>query len=376
MTDSILGSEALKVRPDLTRRLHTTAKRFVKVARIANEEPASEGKDRAEFVETEGKFPTYERILDKSHETESTVGPSRSTKAHRTQPLENHFHLSKNILGNGWFDQVPSIHRNRNSPWNPEKDSLAMNLLRQTLASAYNNLLNNASHSNRSFRSALKFHSPEELLFNLRWFLGPGVSSLRSLAPPIFGFRGSVVWEAGKVLPRRFGPAQILHPEVDLSAFGELGGDEGGMVMNADGVETYLRSKGAFYFDRDVVCMDLGEYRKPGLGALGADGQQRSWETSSRIPREDELILPMLPVSSTQHTVHPDRLFPHAVPHATESIAYPASEPTAPAHRYITLSVSIFIQELSQLALCLGNGPGFVQYAIDQAILASVVEES
>ena len=52
-----------------------------------------------------------------------------------------------------------------------------------------------------------------------------------------------------KLMTRCTGPAEVLDPAVDMTALGELQSDYTlPTVLNANGVQEYLRNQGAFYF--------------------------------------------------------------------------------------------------------------------------------
>jgi hypothetical protein len=126
-----------------------------------------------------------------------------------------------NTFGNGWFGRRPLLPASNPATSLPSQDgtrngSTSFELV-ITLTVAYESLLGDTKSSTvfrlKIFRYALPFHSCEELLFNLRWFLGPGAPDIQSLAREMVGF--DEFWTHTNSFPRAFGPSHILSPYVD-----------------------------------------------------------------------------------------------------------------------------------------------------------------
>jgi hypothetical protein len=103
------------------------------------------------------------------------------------------------------------------------------------------------------------YHSRDELLFNLRWFFGPGRSSLSVLGQASFGFPESYVSSQNSdSFTFGIGSPNVLNPFVDISAIADAHKKPTrNTFLNAFEIESYLKQIGAFYFDQTVVKMEI-----------------------------------------------------------------------------------------------------------------------
>jgi hypothetical protein len=272
-----------------------------------------------------------------SLEVNASGNASRSDSHHGAGGISREPSLyTANIFGNGWMDQVPaalgalSFNGNMNQL---QEGSLALNIVSSTLYYAYHALWESYDASNLIFRYAIKMHSREELLFNLRWFLGPGYNEMYRLAGATFK---SVLHNWPSNVPS-------LHPILNSEAMS----NNDATFINADDVATYLGSKSPRYVGGDVLELiiddaDTGRL-EPGLSKPYSEGQPTF--------------------------LNMDLFFPSAAgwQPADSGIS------KATRKRNILVLQSALFKNLSNISLCLSYGPGFRKQNLDGAILASEI---
>lgn len=96
-------------------------------------------------------------------------------------------------------------------------------------------------------------------MFNIRWFLGPGLRALRALGRAVFGFSSSLSLQYLNAVSSGMEP-KILNPLVDALALVEAQ-KKFPIVqyLNAFDVEDYVISKGAFHMNRDTICFRMSD---------------------------------------------------------------------------------------------------------------------
>ena len=167
-----------------------------------------------------------------------------------------------NILGNGWTGDVPfSYTASLDQDVRPPAAQSISNLIVQaTLYYVYHILLEAADgfpseRVSNIFRYALKLHSRDELLFNLRWFLGPGQREAYRLSKTGFQILDNQGYE----------DIPTLSPSVDSDALNDaqaqniyhLSTHE--TLVNADGVESYLLQRKFRRIAQDILEVNLEE---------------------------------------------------------------------------------------------------------------------
>ncbi|KAF4956798.1 hypothetical protein FGADI_3580 [Fusarium gaditjirri] len=180
-------------------------------------------------------------------------------------PNDQSFQTIFNTFGNGWTSDLPEPYfRFRASLGNngsSTRDSLGLSIAEYTLYHAYVVLLHTVDPTETSvmqiFGFSLRKHSREELLFNLRWFLGPGFAHINKLAG---------ITPHGADSPVENIP--LLHPAVGADARSEvesLGSSPmSGLshFMSANDVAVYLSSMKATSVDADVLELTVqDDYR-------------------------------------------------------------------------------------------------------------------
>ena len=176
--------------------------------------------------------------------------------------------MPRNYLGNGWLGRLPNLitEPKIGTKEIPKFDqhSFAFRLLHQTLQAAYWSLNSNteaySAISNRMFRFSLLHHSKEDLLFNLRWFLGPGLDQSGLLMNGSLGMNNELA-----------GNSSILSPSDDFVASNgyELNterfpSDILGNYLSISEIDEYFQQMGARSIDFDTIeiCVPLSKFQK------------------------------------------------------------------------------------------------------------------
>jgi hypothetical protein len=413
-TKSMFNSETLQEDKELSKKLFEATSRIVALAKIADhedgEDEASTGVDEMKISSTEKRRST-EREIHKTSGDSDTVpeakpengledletlelldqqivpSPASSRVLDATQPpypLATDALGPYSIFGNGWFDQKPNHIASISSlDASLFEGTLAMKVIESTLRLAYLALLGEekdiAELQMQMFRFSLLYHSREELLFNLRWFLGPGRSSFPVLGHASFGFDNK---DISPWYPENFnygiGAPNILNPFIDVSAI-ELVNSEPTKsdLLNAVGVENYLRKIGAVYIGNNVVQVEI---EAPGELPTGQRSPQTSQGTTPGLTFEgvNDILLQELGSNFTSSTfgTPEDNSLPSlnsfSVPNSLGP--YEQQTPQPPIRQMVTLDVPLLLQNLAAISMCLGKGPGYLQKDVDQAIVSSILQ--
>jgi len=292
------------------------------------------------------------------------------------------------VFGNGWFGRRPLVEgldSHVGSVKSGIQDPLALKIVETTLRTGYLALLGEeASLTNlqkKLFRWALYYHSRDELLFNLRWFLGPGRSSLPILGQASFGFPESYVSpQNSDSFTFGIGSPNVLNPFVDVSAIADAHERPiRSVFLNAFDIENYLKRMGAFYFDQAVVKMEVQIPEKLSVievpvksthGVSTAHSQEVVVEEGNDMPPWE---LDLGYASSGFGTPADISCIP-----SCEPSIYSFSESTETydkrSPQLVTLNVPLLLQNLAKVSVCLGKGPGYLQKDVDQAIVSSVLQ--
>ena len=97
------------------------------------------------------------------------------------------------------------------------------------------------------------------MLFNIRWFLGPGIRALRALGRAVFGFHSSLSLQYLNSISSGTEP-KILNPLVDaLALFEAQKSLPIVQYLNAFDVEDYIISKGAVHINSDIIRLRVSD---------------------------------------------------------------------------------------------------------------------
>lgn len=175
------------------------------------------------------------------------------------------------------------------------------------------------SEEYRMFGSTLRYRDRDEMIFRMKWLLGPGTNELQLLAELPWGGRW---WD------QEFSSTELCnYATTDLSA---------PQFLSVIGVEKQLMALGARLVDRETIELDSS-----GLALLSETRQEPtcaqpdSWSFVNIFPSE-----------------------------TSRSRTYPPR---------VLVNVNSLIRNLSRIAVCLMKGPGFPRQALREVIEASVV---
>lgn len=322
-------------------------------------------------VQTKGMHDDIESWLDTSN-TSMTAGPN--SLSHTTQSS------IINVFGNGWTDHLPapfteSLKRELSSIVPPPRTSLSVKLLQYTLNFAFMALNGALSPliAEQIFHFTLGSPPKEELLFNLRWFLGPGYSEIHRLAAA--------------------SDNDGLIPKLLSSQYYPVSRERKHQFLNAVEVEKYLNERDAKDVDSDV--MELALTAEPTFSMPSDDIFSEMSETPSRNQPIDPAISGEneqkesngnLDAGSKRHVsvqstipIVSHQVLDNGITLRKEQVTNPSSKsveqmrlelPFRQKHR---VRISSLLENLARISICLDNGPGFRSSLIDNAIILSVI---
>jgi hypothetical protein len=458
--DFVLRSDSLRSDTFTVQKLRETMERFVSLGHIPSNAPGWETtltseSDAVEDVKAYEQRPFHvdsdgEKLAtaDGSHNTipvpqisdaDDIVGssmidadslPSSSVffppsehhekTSHELSIVADYPPLNRNIFGNGWLNQLPtSFNELRDQPrlFKVDTHPFAIKLLQYTLSMAYYALSSDmdslAGIGQHMFRFALPFHSKEELLFNLRWFLGPGNQEIARLSYVSYGDTLGTAFQSAYPLSQH-----LLLPAVDTYALDTSMMNERDDISirsrpfwNAQDVERYLPEKGARFVDPNTI-----EISQLPFGASFAEritdeslhiGNHPSLSfearTSSHIPSRRQMDDACTPrgwsnpesggYAGAAHLqgenadapfglwdffsfnavlgnmgVKPPQELPRSFPHDD-----PSHRDALSGKRTYLLRASLLFQNLARLSHCLTIGPGYRRALIDKAIFSAMI---
>jgi len=371
----MLKAEAIRQNPEILQSLLTTTSSITRLAKTAAPEVTESNKD--ERAETSRSLAPKEDI-SAIEEHSPLIVPKWSGKSSimAPNPAAPTFSLSESdIFGNGWFNLQPSVEQYsiRDSRQGDPDGDFAVKLIEKTLNMAYYSLIeyrhDPASFIMRMCRYALLYHSMDEVLFNLRWFLGPGSSAMKSLCRANFGFDHTLSAQSLDLDAPRNGP-KVFSPFVDAQALLEASNKIPRLAfMNALDVEEYLKSKGAVHLDQDIV-------------QIRAQGTTEAEFTDDLLFDFDQLPQKFDVSGSDQHlnpthTHLKQNMFgiPEATPtnfHFAPNTSPTRYQPVSAKGRTISLCRSSLLENLARHSLCLGTGPAYPRASVDIAIESAI----
>jgi hypothetical protein len=370
-TESMLKAEAIRQNPEILQNLLTTTSSITHLAKTAAPESSETTKN--------GRGPCQEELSAARERLPSivptplagSVGPSMLAL---NQAAPDFSLLESEIFGNGWFNLKPSVgHLSIRGTRQSDPDGdFAVKLIEKTMNMAYYSLLENRHDPNsfvmRMCRYALLYHSMDELLFNMRWFLGPGLLAMRSLCRANFGFDHTLSVQSLNVNSPA-NEAKILSPFVDAQALMEAANKNPRIAfMNALDVEEYLKSKGAVHLDKDIVQIRV-------KGSSEAEGMENHVLDFDQVwPQVDGLANDQYfnQIPATEQDIF-------GIPELTPIDSYfsPNNSPTQfqpePVQsRTISVYRSSLLENLAKHSVCLGTGPAYPRASVDIAIESAI----
>lgn len=360
----MLQSDTAIADPSLMEELGRTTENIADLARSLDDGQESETSPAAEVHTPEAATATMIASLPVDTIHPISAGPSTGSLIIRAPSL------NINIFGNGWFGQVasnfPHLAECTVAPLPNVSDfPLAMKIIIATIQIGYHALFetiqlpgdSSRMIANRVFNYSLRYHSAEEIMFNLRWFLGPGQQEMHRLGNISFvtGPFAHIYREALKS-HRRVGE---FVPAIDDDAFREVvparGAVSESVVMteedayvNANAVERYLWEKGIWFVGNDdIVEVPASVVESmPARGAAAPVGSRQGGR--SRAPKPWDFF-------------NFNNVFVGDRPPSSKALS-------------VRVSQTKLLRSLVGTAVCLASGPGYERRLIDEAIKAAVVE--
>ncbi|KAK0750747.1 hypothetical protein B0T18DRAFT_386986 [Schizothecium vesticola] len=364
LADTMLQSDTAIADPSLMEELGRTTEDIADLARSLDDGQESETSPAAEV-------PT----VDEAATATTVTGAPPSVDPPSAGPpmgvLVTHApNLNTNVFGNGWFGQVasnfPHLAECTVAPLPSVSDfPLAVKIIIATIQIGYHALFETIQLPgdssrmivNRVFNYSLRYHSAEEIMFNLRWFLGPGQQETHRLGNISFvtGPFAHIYREALKS-HRRVGE---FVPAIDDDAFREVAPvreavsesvvvtDEDAYV-NANAVERYLWEKGIWFVGNDDIIEVPASVVEsmPAFGAAAPAGARQGGR--SRPPKPWDFF--------------------------NFNSIFIGDRPPSPGALSVRVSQTKLLRSLVGTAVCLASGPGYERRLIDEAIKAAVVE--
>ncbi|OCL10661.1 hypothetical protein AOQ84DRAFT_426447 [Glonium stellatum] len=410
--DVLLASYAVRNDPNLSQRLIQLTHQLLALARRANHDSDSEGQYTGDGYKN--STPNNENLpLLPSLTVDDAAAPRQPDELVNTEDYGsyNSFHSqksasvqspriscadSKNMQCSPDIRQPPSASptwegRSFDYVWccqrpsfapklqparslNPElalrKYPLGYTLLHTTLSVAYHSLRGDGAPNRLAksmFRYALSWNSQEQILRRLRWYLGPG-----SHEAPAFGaldfsgkeeskrirdFKAPAI-KSGPILP-----PQSLQGDFVMEA-SWVNSDDKEEYLSAYRVEEYLKEQGAVYIGKDEVRLVLPS-SEPSI--LSPRRGSHAHPTTRVLEAFNfRALLGGEPLSSREY---------ESSGRSSSSLAQPP--PRRPrVGRVLRLNTHTLVMKLTEMAICLDIGPGYPRSMLEQAIAASVVEES
>lgn len=365
----MLKSQMIQNDPEIGKSLLSTTSRIVDLARLAvTDDLGSLGDDRRRSGSSSGGEQENENSRSKKtsfshpgHPSPTIENPCNAVP--RLSPLTN-------LFGNGWFDFEPTClaHGQKDEGLRIPAGGFGLRLIQANLQVAYFSLLDETGVYipliTQMFRYAFLYHTREEILSNLRWFLEQGMSAQRYLGRAVFGFDAALSLQHLNHEYGGFKP-KVLHPLVDAQAL--LESEYNRLVspfLNAFDIEEYLVTKGAFQIEEDVIHMRVKKEEKETdlYNDTNTSNTTRSSPDQATKPKgkhcevfDFNALLKDANNQSIMREVHDHK----------------GQEST---HEQVTrLSVPLLLDNLIRNSLCLGTGPGYPRNTVDLAIESSIL---
>ncbi|KAI9152017.1 Purine nucleoside permease [Paramyrothecium foliicola] len=253
--------------------------------------------------------------------------------------------LTPQVYGNGWFE-TPGLLDFGTTPVRLSPDSFPLRLVDTSVAKAYLLLLAAGNTGEvvgeafRIFNASLHYRTREELLFKMRWLLGPGRAHILYAANAIFGDPH----RAAKLPIESTGAIDVLA----ASTF-PYEGDAKEKFVNAMDVYRQLERLGAKMVDRDtmeitVPCPNADPSGHPVANAMVG---------LNAVLNED----PPPPKNAWGYIGN-----------------YPSATPPGMTTVTMRLSAALLIESLCHVSMCLSRGPGFARHEICRAVETAVTQ--
>jgi hypothetical protein len=279
--------------------------------------------------------------------------------------------FESNIFGNGWGDRVATAFLDLPTGPQPGFDDfpLGFKIIHSTLQLAYHALFGSPNMppgaARRLFGYSLRYHPRDEILFNIRWFLGPGYLEMYRLGNISYG--GGNFAHVFKAAAREHIGELNLAVDADALQNEGVGDPQNSPFMNANAVEGYLRSRGIRYINADVVELSMPQRhlhysdQLSDTSPLNVDGGVGGQSNIlSNADQWDFLSFGTFFPGST------------ATSNANNGVTAPRTAVPANERSVVRIPQALLMRKLVDISVCLANGPGYRRDLIEDAILAAV----
>lgn len=413
LADSVIVSEAYKKDPGVLQKLIATTRQVVALAQVNNESESTavssiltDVVDAHTNTSRELESPDYTPALNQHNITVAlrpqhkwlSISNDLQVQLPQTRadtPPKSRFTGLENPFGNGWVSKLPQVLEvvSKRSSVKVDQNSFGFRLLQFTLQNAYWALFNatnaNPNISESMFRFARPFHSKEELLYNIRWFIGPGRSDSHILMDKSLHDLDALLKD----------DENILDPMINIVAIEEMKlkqvyspSSKLGTFFSVKEIEDYLGAKDARYIDQNTLEISVIS-PNPILEILSPDVQ-------SKVTINGNTGLGILNQSDETGEMQNLGLFSSPSDAATQfSYQYPISNAEMPLsspnnyeqtpissassaqllpcgkyiHRRIRVQVQTLLHSLTDISVCLVKGPGYEQSVLETAITSAVI---
>lgn len=263
---------------------------------------------------------------------ETQIDPSDSDNKPSSSGQSDHENviprLHENLFGNGWLGYSPVSHispsQYKASTEGRLDSPLSVQIAVTAIRAAYDDLWSTTDISTpvirQKFGYVLQYRTREEVLFKLRWCLGPGIAEIGRLAMAPFDELLGLDTENGSGYS--VGEGAFMGPEVSAV-------DRKGYIRNANYVAKWIRQHTLTEVDHDILELDLDVFTPRQDGHLNGYTAQGFFD----YPQERRL-----------RVVQPVRV-----------------------------SKSLFLRNMSDIGFCLHIGPAFGDAELERVIQKSTL---
>ncbi|KAF6814794.1 hypothetical protein CMUS01_12568 [Colletotrichum musicola] len=265
----------------------------------------------------------HDSAMEVQHDTsDSDNKPSSSTRSDRDDVYPR---LQENLFGNGWLSQRPVVSHISPSQYKQSTEGkldspFSVHITLRALRSAYDDLWSTMDLSTpvirQKFGHVLQYKTREEVLFTLRWCLGPGIAEIGRLAMAPFDQLFGIGGDYGGAFPSA-SDALPMAPEISAV-------ERRGHLRNANDVAKWLRQQTLAEVDEDILELELG------VISSRQDGDLNGYATPVLIDHSRERWFRML--------------------------------------QPVRVSKDLFLQNICEIGFCLHIGPAFWETELERAI--------
>lgn len=362
LVDKILGSEAAKLDRMLLEETHESIQTFLHLLSPTISPKLSPDSITPDMYHGLTHLQRAPMPRSSSHDgnwqiQSTSYPPVSSTASHLPAMPEsvdspgfrNNFPVT-NVFGNGWAGDLPLPLEPQQQPWlRPNlgaSTTLSLEIVQFTLLHAYDALVKARDASDRAvfqtFGLALRYHSKEELLYTLRWFLGPGHQEMYRLGS--LDSQQEPIRQANANAFPSHPSAASYHGYWNGAAHFDSADSK--KFLSANEVVSTLVSRGAVNIDQNTIKLWVEDTK-----GVNAEYQDKKFSPSKVNFWDASVFFSLSPSSGLKHL--PDSNSPNMQP--------------------IYISKPLLVRHLGEISACLLFGPAFREELLQSVIIASVI---